>query len=122
MVTPSERAVGSLTHIRGKATQPPRLSCRYARQERAKKQNARKRHVGTKLAESTGRFNVYATKAKEHEEYLRRQLLDATTETSKALAETTALEELRLVRMALPGFQRHRRDNCASREAPHTGG
>ena len=33
------------------------------------------------LAESTRRFSVYAIKAKEHEEYLRRQLLDATTET-----------------------------------------
>ena len=69
----------------------------FVREEREMVVERAKEHVGVKLADSTRRFNVYARKAREHEEHLRQQLMDATAETTKALADSTAVEELRLV-------------------------
>ena len=61
----------------------------FIREERELVVDRAKEHVGAKLAESTRRFNVYARKAREHEDYLRQQLQDACAETAKALSEST---------------------------------
>lgn len=71
-----------------------------------------KEHVGAKLKESTRRFNIYATKAKEHEDYLRKQLQDATAETAKALQESTEIEELRLVAERAAESEKHRKEHA----------
>ena len=84
----------------------------FIREERELVVDRAKEHVGAKLAESTRRFNVYARKAREHEDYLRQQLQDACAETAKALSESTQVEELRLVAERAAESEKHRKEHA----------
>lgn len=84
----------------------------FIREERELVVDRAKEHVGAKLAESTRRFNIYARKAREHEDYLKKQLQDATAETAKALMESTEVEELRLVAERAAESEKHRKEHA----------
>eukprot|EP01052_Picozoa_sp_SAG31_P001078 SAG31_NODE_34_length_31842_cov_31.677850_34_plen_901_part_00 len=68
----------------------------FVREEKALVVRRATESVGSKLIESTRRFNVYARKAAEREEFLVKQLGDARKETEKALVASNTLEEHRL--------------------------
>lgn len=84
----------------------------FIREERELVVDRATEHVGAKLKESTRRFNIYATKAREHEDYLKKQLQDATAETAKALQESTEIEELRLVAERAAESEKHRKEHA----------